>query len=117
MTGEQLEQLQRLAHVAAIAHDDVALDLLADAIADRLVPRVADRLAARLAPPEEPAGRPVLSFDELLDLLPPDRSRATWRRWLYERLRRGEVPGAVKLGARWAFRGDDVRAWLEDGLA
>lgn len=117
MTQEQLEQLQRLAHVAAIAHDERALDLLADAIADRLEQRLADRLAERLAPPEELPARPIISFDELLDLLPPDRSRETWRRWLYERLRHGEVPGAVKLGARWAFRADTVRQWLDEGLA
>ena len=54
-----------------------------------------------------------MSLDELVAELPKAKEPATWKRWLYERLRHGEVPGAVKLGGSWFFDGDRVREWID----
>ena len=93
---------------------------LVDALVERLAPRLADELAARVTAAMQRSGNGLgtaglLSLDELVAELPRSKEPKTWRAWLYERLRRGEVPGAVKLGGSWFFDRAKVRAWLEAG--
>ena len=86
-------------------------------LAEVLAPRLAEQLAARLttAPQREPAGAPLLTLDELVAELPPAKPPKTWKRWLYERTRRGDVPGCVKLGGMLFFEQEPVRAWIRSG--
>ena len=93
------------------------LEQLVDLLAERLAPRLADELAARL---EAPAAAQnglgtarLVALDELVAELPRSKPPQTWKRWLYERLRRDEVPGAVKLGGSWFFDVERLRPWLE----
>ena len=83
-------------------------------LARELAPLLADELAAR-AP--APAGRPgssrLLTLDELVAELPAGKRPETWKRWLYERTRRGEVPGCFKIGGSLFFDLEEVHGWLE----
>lgn len=96
-----------------------ALDELVELFAELLAPLVADELAKRLEPPSTSGNGfttdGLITLDELVCLLPPAKKPETWKRWLYERLRRGEVRGAVKLGGSWFFDRARVRQWLEAG--
>lgn len=94
------------------------LDQLVEQLANALAPRIADELAARLgASAATDAGTlgtaQLVTLDELVAQLPKSKAPATWKRWLYEHLRRGEVAGAVKLGGSWFFDVEATRAWLE----
>jgi hypothetical protein len=75
---------------------DLVLEQLVDLLAERLAPKVAAELAA--LQPAPPAQSRLLSLDEFVTQLPAAKSPETWKRWLYDYLRRGEVAGAVKLG-------------------
>ena len=90
------------------------LDGLLDQLVERLAPRIADELAARLTPqqPASVAAATLLDLDGLIAELPRTKKPETWRAWLYEHLRRGEVSGAYKIGGRWHFNRDEVREWL-----
>jgi len=48
---------------------------------------------------------------------PPSAANKTSRqkRWLYERTRRGEIPGCVKLGGMLFFEREPAIAWLRAG--
>jgi len=90
-----------------------------DRLADALAPRLAAELSARLRPS---AGEPgttstLLTLDELVAQLPPAKQPQTWKRWLYERTRRGEIPGCVKLGGMLFFEREPALAWLRAGAA
>ena len=89
---------------------DTLLELVADRVADQITTRLSS--AQNVSDRAEP---PLLSLDELVAELPPAKRPETWKGWLYERLPRGDVPGAVKLGGRWFFRAAEVRAWIQDG--
>ncbi len=95
------------------------LDELADLIVDRLADRVADEVAARLGAttmlPAAAGTSSLVTLDELVAELPPAKRPETWKAWLYERLRRGEVPGAVKLAGSWFFDPPRARGWIESG--
>ena len=95
-----------------------ALEQLVSAIADELAPRIAEEVAHRLELPQQNGGlgtEGLITLDQLVEQLPPAKSPATWKSWLYERLRRREVPGAVKLGGSWFFDVERVRSWIEAG--
>jgi hypothetical protein len=49
--------------------------------------------------------------------LPPAKRAQTWKRWLYERTRRGEIPGCVKLGGMLFFDREPALTWLRAGRA
>ena len=86
-------------------------------LAEALAPRLAQELALR-APPSTAAASPtsrLLTLDELVSELPPAKRPQTWKRWLYERTRRGEVPGCVKLGGMLFFEREPALAWLRAG--
>jgi hypothetical protein len=90
-----------------------------DRLADALAPRLAAELSARLRPP---VGEPMttsnlLTLDELVAQLPPAKRPQTWKRWLYERTRRGEIPGCVKLGGMLFFEREPALDWLRAGAA
>lgn len=55
----------------------------------------------------------LLTLDELVAELPAGKQPATWKRWLYERTRRGEVPGCFKIGGSLFFDLEQVQSWLE----
>jgi hypothetical protein len=86
-------------------------------LVDALVPRLAAELAARTpatASQESPAAR-LLTLDQLVAELPRAKKPETWKRWLYERTRRGEVPGEVKIGGMLFFEREPALAWLRAG--
>jgi len=87
-------------------------------LADALAPRLAEELSHRIPPtrvlePATTAG--LLTLDQLVAELPPAKPPQTWKRWLYERTRRGEVPGCVKLGGMLFFEREPALAWLRAG--
>lgn len=86
-------------------------------LAEALAPRLAEQLATRMmsVATHEPATSPLLTLDELVAELPTAKPAKTWKRWLYERTRRGEVPGCVKLGGMLFFEKEPVRAWIRAG--
>jgi hypothetical protein len=90
-----------------------------DRLADALAPRLAAELSARLHPSTgEPATTAaLLTLDELVAQLPPAKQPQTWKRWLYERTRRGEIPGCVKLGGMLFFEREPALDWLRGGAA
>jgi len=89
-----------------------------EALADALAPRLAEELARRIpSRVSQEASTPsqLLTLDELVAELPPAKRPQTWKRWLYERTRRGEIPGCVKLGGMLFFERETVLAWLRAG--
>jgi hypothetical protein len=56
-----------------------------------------------------------LTLDQLVAELPPAKRPQTWKRWLYERTRRGEIPGCVKLGGMLFFEREPALDWLRAG--
>ncbi len=98
------------------ASQDAPVDDVAGLV-DVLVPRLAAELAARTpatAAKESPTAR-LLTLDQLVAELPPAKKPETWKRWLYERTRRGEVPGEVKIGGMLFFEREPALAWLRAG--
>ena len=92
------------------AHEEVA------ELADALVPRLVEELAARTSTGgAELTTAPLLTLDQLVAVLPKAKRPETWKRWLYERTRRGEVPGCVKLGGMLFFEREPALAWLRAG--
>ncbi len=92
------------------------LDFFADALADRVAERLGERLEATAPQLTNGVGTAgLLTLDQLVAELPPAKRPQTWKRWLYERTRRGEVPGAVKLAGSWYFDPDQARAWIVGG--
>ena len=87
---------------------------LANALAPPLAEEFSRRVAATATP--DPATTPrLLTLDELVAELPPAKPPQTWKRWLYERTRRGEIPGCVKLGGMLFFERKSALAWLRAG--
>jgi hypothetical protein len=88
-------------------------------LADELAPRLAAELSTRLPAPavEQTTAAKLLTLDELVAQLPPAKRPQTWKRWLYERTRRGEIPGCVKLGGMLFFEREAALAWLRAGAA
>lgn len=85
---------------------------LAGLVAEALAPRLAAELARQAAPAAQPPTRRLLSLDQLVDQLPAAKSARTWKRWLYERTRHGQVPGCHKLGGRLFFDPERTIPWL-----
>jgi hypothetical protein len=87
-------------------------------LADALAPRLAEELSSRIPLTDTPvpvATARLLTLDELVAELPPAKRPQTWKRWLYERTRRGEIPGCVKLGGMLFFERDSALSWLRAG--
>jgi len=87
-------------------------------LADALAPKIAEELSHRIPPtsaPEAASTARLLTLDELVAELPPAKRPQTWKRWLYERTRRGEIPGCVKLGGMLFFEREPALAWLRAG--
>jgi hypothetical protein len=86
-------------------------------LATALAPRLAEELSARGEKASQRAAEPrrLLTLDELVAELPPAKRPETWKRWLYERTRRGEVPGCVKLGGMLFFEREPALTWLRAG--
>jgi len=103
--------------MSATATGASALEPLLDQLADLLAEKLADRLAARLGTQATDTAavaptRRLLTLDELVDQLPAGKSATAWKRWLYERTRRGQVPGAHKIGGRLFFDPEHTIPWL-----
>jgi len=92
----------------------VLLGQLVELLADALAPRLAQLLAIPVAPAatDGPPSRRLLTIDELVALLPGGKRPATWKSWLYQRTRLGQVPGCHKLGNRLFFNPDETLPWL-----
>jgi hypothetical protein len=87
-------------------------------LVDALAPRLAEELSSRIPPmatPEPASTARLLTLDQLVAELPPAKRPQTWKRWLYERTRRGEVPGCVKLGGMLFFDREPALDWLRAG--
>jgi hypothetical protein len=86
-------------------------------LADALAPRLAEELAQRIPSTrvEEPATSRLVTLEELVAELPSAKRPQTWKRWLYERTRRGEIPGCVKLGGMLFFERESALNWLRAG--
>jgi hypothetical protein len=94
--------------------EDEPINALATALAPRLAAELARRLPA--ATTGEPRGTTrLLTLDQLIAELPPAKRPQTWKRWLYERTRRGKIPGCVKLGGMLFFERESALAWLRAG--
>ena len=91
-----------------------AVTVLADALAPRLAEALANRIRPKAVPTTATTAR-LLTLDELVSELPPAKRPQTWKRWLYERTRRGEIPGCVKLGGMLFFDREPAIAWLRAG--
>jgi hypothetical protein len=96
------------------AEEREPVDVLADALAPRLAEELSQRLPVPTAPAVPSAAR-LLTLDQLIAELPPAKPPQTWKRWLYERTRRGEIPGCVKLGGMLFFERESALAWLYAG--
>ncbi len=109
--NEDREQEVEAREDPAHAHEEVA------ELAAALVPRLVEELAARAPAPGEVelATAPLLTLDQLVAALPKAKKPETWKRWLYERTRRGEIPGCVKLGGMLFFEREPALAWLRAG--
>ena len=85
-------------------------------LADELALRLAEELSRRIPPSREasPTTR-LLTLDQLVAELPAAKAPQTWKRWLYERTRRGEIPGCVKLGGMLFFEREPALEWLRAG--
>jgi hypothetical protein len=100
--------------------DDWAQAETVVALADALAPRIAEKLSHQVTPTPAPEPAPtarLLTLDELVAELPPAKRAQTWKRWLYERTRRGEIPGCVKLGGMLFFDREPALTWLRAGRA
>jgi hypothetical protein len=86
-------------------------------LVEALVPRLAAELAAQTpaAAPRESSTARLVTLDQLVAELPPAKRPETWKRWLYERTRRGEIPGCVKLGGMLFFEREDTLNWFRAG--
>ena len=86
-------------------------------LAEALAPRIAQELSARLPTPADPDATTnrLLTLDQLVAELPPAKRPQTWKRWLYERTRRGDIPGRVKLGGMLFFEREPALSWLRAG--
>jgi hypothetical protein len=112
---EQQEYRRRPVESVPASHDPPIEDVAG--LVDALVPRLAAELAAHTpatAAQESPTAR-LLTLDQLVAELPPAKKPETWKRWLYERTRRGEVPGEVKIGGMLFFEREPALAWLRAG--
>ena len=93
------------------------LDVLAELLADQLTERITARLAANQATSwNRAAGSSHETLDEFVKRLPKCKPAKTWKRWMYERLQRGEVPipeVAYKAGNLWLIRPEQALAWFE----
>ena len=79
---------------------------------------LAEELSHRIPPtpiPEPATTARLLTLDQLVAQLPTAKRPQTWKRWLYERTRRGEIPGCVKLGGMLFFDREPALAWLRAG--
>jgi len=90
-----------------------AVAVLADALAARVAQQLSSRSLASVNGDRPTAN--LLTLDQLVAELPPAKRPETWKRWLYERTRRGEVPGCVKLGGMLFFEREPALAWLRAG--
>ncbi len=90
-----------------------AVAVLADALATRVAQQLSSRSSASTN--GETSTATLLTLDQLVAELPPAKRPQTWKRWLYERTRRGEVPGCVKLGGMLFFEREPALAWLRAG--
>ena len=85
-------------------------------LAEALAPRLAQQLSHAVAPSSEQTSTArLLTLDQLVAELPPAKRPQTWKRWLYERTRRGEIPGCVKLGGMLFFEREPALDWLRAG--
>ena len=110
--AQVLKATREPASAPAAAPEPVAV------LVDALAPRLAEELSSRIpatAIPDPAATARLLTLDELVAQLPPAKRPQTWKRWLYERTRRGEVPGCVKLGGMLFFERELAIDWLRAG--
>jgi hypothetical protein len=84
-----------------------------EAIAEKVAELVAERQRLEQGNGLGTAG--LISLNELVAELPKTKGEATWRRWLYEHVRRPDevtAMGATKLGGSWHFDRAKVSEWL-----
>jgi hypothetical protein len=116
---DQVRDAQRIEETAPPqpAAMSTQLDEIAPLVA-ALAPRIAAELASRASVLSVDGGTTarLLTLDQLVAELPPAKRPETWKRWLYERTRRGEIPGCIKLGGMLFFQREPAVAWLRAGM-
>jgi hypothetical protein len=116
--GDQVRDSQRSleASTLELAPTPTPLEGIAP-LAAAPAPRIAAELAARSGASQidDGATARLLTLDQLVAELPPAKRPQTWKRWLYERTRRGEIPSCVKLGGMLFFERDPALTWLRAG--
>ncbi len=115
-TLDDWEQMLKADPEQATAQSDgpTAVTVLAEALAPRLAEELSHRIPRTTVSERSETAR-LLTLDELVAELPPAKRPQTWKRWLYERTRRGEIPGCVKLGGMLFFERESALAWLRAG--
>lgn len=94
---------------------DLTLKLSPESI-DAIAEKVAELLTARESEPR-PNGlgtSGLISLSELVAELPKTKEPETWRRWIYEHVRRPDevtAMGATKLGGSWFFDREKFNEW------
>ncbi len=116
LTLDDWEQMLNADPEQASAQSDgpTAVTVLAEALAPRLAEELSNRIP-RTAVSARSETACLLTLDELVAELPPAKRPQTWKRWLYERTRRGEIPGCVKLSGMLFFERESALAWLSAG--
>ena len=93
---------------------ELLLSQLVKLLADALAPRLAALLPGPAAAPATDGlpSRRLLTIGELVALLPAGKKPSTWKSWLYQKTRFGQVPGCYRLGGRLFFNPDETLPWL-----
>jgi hypothetical protein len=94
------------------ATGDELVEQFACLLADALAPRLAPLLSNRAEPDTDGATAALITLDQLIAELPAGKRPQTWKRWLYERSRRNQIPGCRKLGGRLFFDRTQALDWL-----
>jgi hypothetical protein len=93
---------------------ELLLTRLVELLAEALTPRLAQLLATPATPTVTDGlpSRRLLTIAELVNLLPAGKQPQTWKNWLYQKTRFGQVPGCYRLGGRLFFNPDETLPWL-----
>ncbi len=111
-TPSRTDEVITLSGAAGCTDPAALVGQLVELIAAALAPKLAARLApSQLSATETPSSR-LVTLDQLIDQLPRGKKPETWKRWLYERTRRGQVPGCHKLGGTLFFDSEQTLPWI-----
>jgi hypothetical protein len=99
---------------APAVNGELLLAQLVELLAAALAPQVAELLLAARdpSPTDGLPSRRLLMIDELVALLPAGKNPQTWKNWIYQKTRFGQLPGCYRLGGRLFFNPDETLPFL-----